>query len=127
MDLFREIEKNLRSYTEHLPIDDFLPPPEEIPSALSSEPAVTGRPRKEPKKPPKASSRPTPIDRKPDSPSPGPAHNPISTNLDAEIRDFLHQQRARGMHDPSEWVQESPTPAGKKEPDDTGGGSPSDS
>ncbi len=127
MDLFREIEKNLRSYIEHLPIDDFLPPPGDLPSALSSEPAGTGRHREEPKKPPKASSRPASIDRKPHSPTPGPANNPISTTLDAEIRDFLHQQRARGMHDPSEWVQESSTPAEKKDPEDTGDGSPSDS
>ena len=122
MDLFREIEKNLRSYPERLPIDDFLPPPEDLPSALPAETGFTGHRSEEPSNPRRATSRSVPTDRKPVPPSPGQAENPVSDNLDAEIREFIEQQKDRGKHNSSEWIQESPPAAGKKEPGGSGEG-----
>ena len=83
-ELFRELEKKLRTYSPALPIDAMLPPADEIPSSLPRVAEMDLTPAPDPLELGLGGMEPDPEEEK---------------NLQEEVREFMAQQRKKGATD----------------------------
>ena len=98
-ELFRELEKRLRTYSPALPIDALLPPADEIPSSLPRVAEIYLTPAPDPGELGLGKSEPS-LSTEPEQPAeempPAPEKN---KDLQAEVREFMVQQRRKGATD----------------------------
>ena len=133
MDLFRELEKALRTYSKRLLIDKLLPAPEQIPSSLPDEstahlPAAasgTLTDQDEEAGFGRGNLRET-LEKMDLSDGDETADRTGRGNLKDEVKQFLAHQKSRGVHGAPDPKEPPPSPPSGK-PESTGDTPPSDS
>ena len=98
-ELFRELEKKLRTYSPALPIDAMLPPADEIPSSLPRMAEMDLSPAPDPSELGLGKSEPS-IAPEPGEPAgkiPPPPEE--KKDLQEEVREFMALQRKKGAID----------------------------
>lgn len=117
MDLFRELENALRTYSKRLLIDDLLPEPEQIPSSLPEEssthlPLATAGASADADEEAgftRGNLRET-LEKMDLSADPEPEDATGGGNLQNEVQEFLAHQKSRGVHGAPDPVEETDVP-----------------